>query len=113
MFDAATQQAQDQRAVSLHVFDDHIFAGSYDGGHVYRFDGSKWQDFGLLAGNTQTYSFANYNNALCVGTWPSGRVYRLKDIDQWIAVGRQGKFIPNDGIWLIVSGPADRLCRRV
>ncbi len=91
VFDAATQQAQDQRAVSLHVFDDHIFAGSYDGGHVYRFDGSKWQDFGLLAGNTQTYSFANYNNALYVGTWPSGRVYRLKDIDQWIDVGRLGE----------------------
>ena len=91
LFDVATQQSLDQRVVSLHVFDDHIFAGSYDGGHVYRFDGSSWRDFGLLQGNTQTYSFANYNNTLHVGTWPSGRVYRLKDIEQWIDEGRLGE----------------------
>lgn len=91
LVDAGTQAANDQRVVSLHAFDNHIFASSYDGGHVYRFDGSTWQDFGLLADNTQTYAFANYNNALHVGTWPSGRVHRLKDIHHWLDEGRLGE----------------------
>ncbi len=91
LLDAVTQKSSDQRVVSLHAFDNHIFAGSYDGGHVYRFDGSTWQDFGLLADNTQTYAFAKYNNRLHVGTWPSGRVYRLEDIHHWIDEGRLGE----------------------
>lgn len=91
VLDAQTQERIDQRVVSLHAFDNHIFAGSYDGGRVYRFDGSTWQDFGLVADNTQTYSFANYNNALHVGTWPSGKVYRLEDINRWIDAGRLGE----------------------
>ncbi|MEX2512160.1 MAG: LamG domain-containing protein [Cyclobacteriaceae bacterium] len=78
------------RVVALGVYEDHIYATSYDGGRVYRYDGQSWTDCGQLGDNTQTYSFAVYYGDLYVGTWPSGRVYRFDGIDQWTDVGRLG-----------------------
>lgn len=88
--DPATQTATTRRVVPLTVYAGHIFAGSYDGGHVYRFDGDRWTDCGRLGDNTQTYSFVQYRGGLYVGTWPSGRVYRFDGIDQWADAGRLG-----------------------
>ncbi|MGL4553532.1 MAG: hypothetical protein ACRC33_20390, partial [Gemmataceae bacterium] len=68
-----------KRVESLGVFNGHLWASSYDGGRVYRYDGTAWKDFGLLGDNTQTYSYAAHRGRLCVGTWPSGRAYRLGD----------------------------------
>lgn len=68
-----------KRVESMCVFNGFLWASSYDGGRVYRFDGAAWKDFGQLGDNTQTYSFAVHRGKLCVGTWPSGRVFRLKD----------------------------------
>lgn len=78
-----------KRVESLGVYDGHLWATSYDGGRVYRYDGSSWTDFGQLGDNTQTYSFAVHNGRLCVGTWPSGKVYRLAG-DAWEDMGRLG-----------------------
>jgi hypothetical protein len=78
-----------KRVESLAVFNGALWAGSYDGGHVYRYDGSIWKDFGQLGNNTQTYSFAIHRGHLCVGTWPSGKVYRLHE-DRWEDLGRLG-----------------------
>jgi hypothetical protein len=80
-----------KRVESLGVFNGYLWATSYDGGRVYRFDGETWQDFGQLAENTQTYSFAVHRGQLCVGTWPSGRVYRLSADDSWEDLGRLGE----------------------
>ncbi len=80
-----------KRVESLGVFNGFLWATSYDGGRVYRFDGETWQDFGQLAENTQTYSFAVHRGQLCVGTWPSGRVYRLSADDSWEDLGRLGE----------------------
>lgn len=86
----------EKRVEALCVFRDHLYASSYDGGRVYRFDGAKWTDLGQLGDNTQTYSFAVYERKLLVGTWPSGRVFRLNevdgstDVDRWTDVGRLG-----------------------
>lgn len=79
-----------RRVEALSVFDGHLYASSYDGGRVYRFDGETWTDCGLLGDNTQTYSFAVYRRKLFVGTWPSGRVYRFDDVGRWADVGRLG-----------------------
>ena len=79
-----------KRVVSLAVFDDHLWAGSYDEGRVFRYNGEKWEDLGLLDDNTQTYSFAVHHGELCVGTWPSGRVYRWHD-GRWQDLGRFGE----------------------
>lgn len=79
----------DKRVESLAVFGDHLWAGTYDGGRVYRYDGKAWEDLGLIGDNTQTYSFTPYRGRLCVGTWPSGRVYRWED-NRWEDLGRMG-----------------------
>ena len=79
-----------KRVVALGVYNGYIYATSYDGGYVYRYDGTSWADCGQLGNNTQTYSFAVYYGRLYVGTWPSGRVYRFEDINQWTDVGRLG-----------------------
>jgi hypothetical protein len=65
-----------QRTQSLSVYDGSLWATSYDGGDVFRFDGKTWTDFGKLEANTQNYSFAVFERALYVGSWPSGKVYR-------------------------------------
>lgn len=78
-----------KRFESLGVFNGCLWATSYDGGRVYRYDGTEWKDFGQLGENTQTYSFAIHRGRLCVGTWPSGKVFRLND-DRWEDLGRLG-----------------------
>ena len=89
--DPNTGQKTPRRVVPLTVHNGHIYAGSYDGGHVYRFDGDRWLDCGRLGDNTQTYSFVNYEGQLYVGTWPSGRVYRFDGVHKWTDVGRLGE----------------------
>ncbi|WP_164101855.1 LamG-like jellyroll fold domain-containing protein [Candidatus Laterigemmans baculatus] len=89
--DPQTQNKEPRRVVPLTVHDGHIYAGSYDGGHVYRFDGDRWTNCGQLGDNTQTYSFTQYQGQMYVGTWPSGRVYRFDGIDRWTDVGRLGE----------------------
>lgn len=79
----------DRRVESIRVQDGFIWASSYDGGKVYRFDGNNWQDMGQLGENTQTYSFVSYRGSLCVGTWPSGKVYRFTG-NSWEDMGRLG-----------------------
>jgi Concanavalin A-like lectin/glucanases superfamily len=78
-----------KRVESLGVFNGFLWATSYDGGRVYRFDGETWNDFGQLGDNTQTYSFAIHRGRLCVGTWPSGKVYRHEG-EGWDDLGRLG-----------------------
>lgn len=85
-----TGMLTNRRVESLHVAGGHLYAGSYDGGSVYRWDGKSWQDLGRLAENTQTYSFVCHNNRLLVGTWPSGRVYSHAADGSWHDEGRLG-----------------------
>ena len=86
----------DKRVESMTVFDEQIFATSYDNGHVYRFDQSKWTDTGVVGDNTQTYGFAIYaghstEGKLYVSTWPSGRVFRYDGDQHWADAGRLGE----------------------
>ena len=78
-----------KRVVSLAAFNGALWAGSYDGAHVYRYDEAKWEDLGQLGDDTQTYAFAVHRGRLCVGMWPSGKVYRRGD-DGWDDLGRLG-----------------------
>jgi gamma-glutamylcyclotransferase (GGCT)/AIG2-like uncharacterized protein YtfP len=83
-----------KRVEALAVYNGHLYASSYDCGHVYRFDGKTWTDLGQLgdvAENTQTYSFAVYQGRLYAGTWRSGRVYRYEEGTKWTDVGRLGE----------------------
>ncbi len=80
-----------KRVEALAVHHGHLYATSYDGAHVYRYDGKTWADSGPLGDNTQTYSLAANHGRLHVGTWPSGRVYRQDDAGRWTDAGRLGE----------------------
>lgn len=82
---------EQMRVEAMGVYNGWLYATSYDGGRVFRFDGESWFDCGQLADNTQTYAFAVREGRLYVGTWPSGRVYRFEQPHQWTDVGRLGE----------------------
>ena len=85
---------QQARVEALCVYNGRLYATSYDGGKVYRFDGERWDDCGQLGAdgqNTQTYAFAIHHGRLYAGTWPSGRVYRFDDVGEWADCGRLGE----------------------
>ncbi len=79
-----------KRVEAMGVHRGGLYASSYDSGSVYHFDGTMWTDLGIVGDNTQTYSFTPFGNALHVGTWPSGRVFRLSDKNTWVDTGRLG-----------------------
>lgn len=79
------------RVEALGIHNGWLYATSYDGGRVFRFDGQEWHDCGQLGENTQTYAFAVRAGRLYVGTWPAGRVYRLEEPHRWTDVGRLGE----------------------
>lgn len=79
------------RVEALCAFNGALYASSYDGGYVFRFDGERWQSLGQVGDNTQTYSFTPHLGRLHVGTWPSGRVYRLDESDRWQDAGQLGQ----------------------
>jgi hypothetical protein len=81
-----------RRVNALAVHGGMLYATSYDGGAIARFDGTKWQDLGNTAADvTQNYSFATYQNVLQVGAWPTGKVYSLDAQDNWLDQGRMGE----------------------
>lgn len=89
-----------KRPESLAVYNGYLWATGYDEGHIYRFDGQNWKDMGALGENTQTYSFAVERGRLYVGTWPSGKVYRLSPQDEWQDTGRLGEELEVMGMLL-------------
>ena len=80
-----------RRVNALTVHDGYLYASSYDGGRVYRFDGRSWTDCGQVGDNTQTYAFTRYRGRLHVATWRSGRVFRFDGVGRWTDIGRLGE----------------------
>jgi len=80
-----------KRVQALAAHDGSLCASSYDGGRVYRWDGTAWTDLGQIGEDTQTYSFAILEGRLLVGMWPSGKVYRLEVDEAWTDLGRLGE----------------------
>ncbi|WP_169977547.1 LamG domain-containing protein [Tautonia rosea] len=116
----ALETPEGKRVEAIAPFDGLLYATSYDQGHVFRFDGQDWTDLGPLGDpeiNTQTYSLAVYQGALHVGTWRSGRVYRLGDQGEWIDVGRLGEelevmgMLPHNGRLMAGSLPLAQVYR--
>jgi len=86
----AQKSPDNLRVEALTVHEGFLYASSYDGGYVFRFDGENWTNLGRLGDNTQTYSFSAYQGKLLVGTWPSGKVFRFENPNQWTDLGRLG-----------------------
>ncbi len=89
--DRETGEPGPRRVVSLTVHEGHLYATSYDGGRVYRYDGREWTDCGQVGDNTQTYAFASFEGGLHVATWPSGGVFRFDGLGNWAGIGRLGE----------------------
>jgi hypothetical protein len=83
--------SENRRVVAMCSFDGHLYAGSYDGCYVFRFDGKAWEEVGKLEESGQTYSFEVVQGKLYVGTWPNGKVFRLDGERRWTDVGRLGE----------------------
>jgi hypothetical protein len=75
----ALETPDGRRTEALGVYNGEIYASGYDEGAVYRYDGQRWTDLGVLDGATQTYGFAVHTGRLFVSEWPNARVYRLAD----------------------------------
>ncbi len=83
----------DGRVGALGVYHGDLYGSGWDAGRsgVYRYEGgSAWADCGTPPGTTQTYSFAIHRGRLCVGTWPSGKVFRMAP-NGWEDCGRLGE----------------------
>ena len=60
------------------------------GGGVFRYmGGTSWSSLGLQPETTQVYSIETYGEAMHIGTWPKGLVYR-HDRGAWRSCGRLG-----------------------
>lgn len=81
-----------RRVQPLAAYNGFLYGGSYDGGHVVRFDGTDWTDLGQVPDTTQVYSFAVYEGRLYACTWPTGSVFRYEPRgNQWTHAGRLGE----------------------
>ena len=80
-----------KRVESLGVFNGQIYATGYDEGAVYRYDGSEWEDLGVLDEANQTYGFAIHRGKLYVSEWPHARVFRWDEGGGWQNAGRLGE----------------------
>jgi hypothetical protein len=53
--------------------------------------GGKWTTLGAVPNTTQTYSAVIHRGRICVGTWPTGTVFRFDGPDQFTDLGRLGE----------------------
>lgn len=79
-----------KRTEATIVFQDELFATSYDEGSVFRFDGEKWKNVGVIPEATQTYGFGIYQGNLYVSEWPKARVFQFHGDNDWRDVGKLG-----------------------
>jgi hypothetical protein len=89
-WDQCTAPQDGKRVASPCVFNDYLFAISYDGCAVYRFDGNTWSEPMVLEPRGQTYSLEVHGGELYASTWPNGKVYRSADGETWTDAGQSG-----------------------
>lgn len=80
-----------KRVEAMTVFNDAIYATSYDEGSVFRFDGDKWKHVGLIPEATQTYGFGIHRGELYVSEWPKAHVFRYRGDFDWVDTGKLGQ----------------------
>jgi hypothetical protein len=73
------------------VFNDAIYATSYDEGSVFRFDGQDWKHIGVIPEATQTYGFGIHRGDLYVSEWPQAHVFRYRGDFDWVDTGKLGQ----------------------
>ena len=80
-----------KRVEALTVFNDALYATSYDEGSVFRFDGRDWKLVGVIPEATQTYGFGIHQGDLYVSEWPKAHVFRYRGESDWVDTGKLGQ----------------------
>ncbi len=80
-----------KRVEAMTIFQDAIYATSYDEGSVFRYDGEIWETVGRIPNATQTYGLSVYRGQLYVSEWPNAHVYRYAGGTDWVDAGRLGQ----------------------
>lgn len=80
-----------KRVEALTVFNDAMYATSYDEGSVFRFDGQDWARVGVIPEATQTYGFGIHRGDLYVSEWPKAHVFRYRGGSDWADTGKLGQ----------------------
>lgn len=82
-----------KRVEAMTVFNDRLYATSYDEGSVFRFDGERWELVTRIPNATQTYGFGIHQGKLFVSEWPQAHVYRMDQPDsgEWTDTGKLGE----------------------
>ncbi|MEX0725798.1 MAG: LamG domain-containing protein [Planctomycetaceae bacterium] len=75
------------------VHNGDLYATVFSNDHGFaRYDGRDgWLSLGVPPETGQTYSAVIYRGDVCLGTWPTGMVYRYADPKQFISMGRLGE----------------------
>ncbi len=81
------------RVEALGVYNGHLYGTGFDEffSGVSRFDDPGWTYCEAPPDTTQTYSFMQHGGELFVGSWPSGKVFVLKEPGVWEDRGRLGE----------------------
>jgi hypothetical protein len=88
---ASCKTPDGKRVEALTVFNDAMYATSYDEGSVFRFDGQDWENVGVIPEATQTYGFGIHRGDLYVSEWPKAHVFRYRGGSDWVDTGKLGQ----------------------
>jgi len=82
-----------KRVEAMTVFNDRLYATSYDEGSVFRFDGERWETVTRIPNATQTYGFGIHQGKLFVSEWPQAHVFRMDSFEanEWTDTGKLGQ----------------------
>lgn len=82
-----------KRVEAMTVFNDCLYATSYDEGSVFRFDGERWETVTRIPNATQTYGFGIHQGKLFVSEWPQAHVFRMDRFEpsEWTDTGKLGQ----------------------
>lgn len=82
-----------KRVEAMTVFNDRLYATSYDEGSVFRFDGEQWETVTRIPNATQTYGFGIHRGKLFVSEWPQAHVFRMDKFEpgEWTDTGKLGQ----------------------
>ncbi len=87
------------RSMSLAVWNGHLYNTGNGGAGVWRWmGGTRWEDCGRQADESQTYSVVVYGGKLHVGTWAHGSVFRYDTGTAWTSIGRLGEELEVMGV---------------
>jgi hypothetical protein len=85
-----SQPSDERWCYALGVFNRCLYATSWSGCLIFRFDGETWAEPVRLQPKGQSYSFEVHRGELFTGTWNTGHVWRTGDGDTWTDAGRLG-----------------------